>query len=151
ASLEKRHVMLATGGEDALARLLHLGRIGIARHRSITEREAEIAGPQFGKAETGHGEDFLTMSDPLGAFQLDAEQKLAFRIERPGVTAFEIFSRRNAPTRSGGRFRAAAARADAEPTPVRRIAGAAHPLDRRWQSRINPGRLMGIAAGFDKG
>src|SRR6516162_6864139 len=91
------------------------------------------------------------MSDPFGAFQLYPEQKLALRIERPRVTAFEIFFLRNPPNRSSGRFGAAAARADVEPAAARRAAGAAHPLDRRRQRRIDPGRLMGIAAGFDKG
>ena len=59
------------------------------------------------------------MGDALGAFELDAEQQLAFPVERPGVAALEIFLRRDPPDRSGGRFGAAAARPDAEPSAAR--------------------------------
>ena len=43
--------LLAAGGEHPLARLLHLGRVGVARHLAVAEREAEIARPQLGEAE----------------------------------------------------------------------------------------------------
>lgn len=73
--LEKRDVVVAARCEDTLPRLPHFRRIGVARDRDITEREAEIAGTHFGKAEPRHGDDLLAISDALGAFQLDAEPR----------------------------------------------------------------------------
>ena len=65
AGLEKRDPIFAAGGKDALARLAHLGRIGLARDCDIAQREAEITRPQFGKAETGNGSDRLAIGDAL--------------------------------------------------------------------------------------
>src|SRR5712664_426735 len=56
ADFEKGDAVVAAGAEHLVARLLHLGRVGVARHVAITEREAQIAWPHLGKAEAGHGE-----------------------------------------------------------------------------------------------
>jgi hypothetical protein len=65
------------------SRLLHLRWIGIARDRDIAERETEIAGTHFGKAEPRRRDDLLAISDTLGAFQLDPEKEFAVPAERP--------------------------------------------------------------------
>ena len=88
---EKRHPVLAAGGKDALARLPHLRRVGVARYRRVTERQAQITRAQLGKGETRHGEDRFAIGDTLGAFELDAEHQLALGVERPGIAALEIF------------------------------------------------------------
>src|SRR5215831_15977749 len=128
AGLEKRHAVFPAGGEDALARLSHFRRIRVARHRQIAERQSQIAGSQFGKAEARHGEDFLAMGDPLRALELDAEQQLAIRVERPRIAVAQVRLPRNPPHWSGGRFRAATARADPEPAVARLGGRAAHPF-----------------------
>src|SRR6516225_7667516 len=68
---EKRDAIFAAGGKDALARLPHLRRVGVTRHRPITERQAQIAWAHLGKAEARHGEDLLAMGDTFGALDLD--------------------------------------------------------------------------------
>src|ERR1051325_5027159 len=54
------------------------------------------------------------MLDAGRAFDLYTEQKLALRIERPGLAAGEILLLINAPDGSGGRLRTAAAAADTD-------------------------------------
>src|SRR5207237_1973931 len=70
AGFKKRHAVFAAGGEHALARLFHLGRIWISRNRQIAERQPQVAGSQFGETEARHGKDLLAMGDPLRAFEL---------------------------------------------------------------------------------
>src|SRR5438067_7258999 len=158
AGLEKRDAVLTAGGEHPVPRLLHLGRVGIARHLAIAERKGEIARPQLGKADPGDAEDLLATCDPFRAFELDAEQQFARRIERPGIAELAVFGFRDAPDRRRARFRAAAARAETErlclagvgAVPVRTTL-AAHALDRARQIWVDAFEVMRIAAALDKG
>src|SRR5258706_12273889 len=135
-ALEEGDAALAARAKHFCARLLHLGRVGAARHRDVAERETEIAGPELGEAEAGHVEDRLAIRDAFRALELDAEQQLALRVERPRLAAREVLVLRDAPDRRRGRLRAAAARADAEQrlaagvAPRRAAGGAAQPRDR---------------------
>src|SRR5215471_1090347 len=142
AGFEERNAVLAAGGENALARLPHLGRVRVARHHTISERQTEIAGAELGKAEPGDGEDLFAIGDALRALELDAEQQLALRVERPRVAALEIFLGRDAPYRRGGSLRAATARADAEPASCRLAGCAPHTLDGRRQGRVRTRGLV---------
>src|SRR5262249_56366552 len=99
-----------------------LRRIGVARHLAVTEREREIARPDLGEADPRHAENFLAARDALRAFELDAEQQFAVRIERPGVAQLAILRFRHAPDRRPLRLPAAAARAEPQGP---RVAGVA--------------------------
>ena len=92
----------------------------VARHLDVAEREAQVARPQFGKAEAGGGEDVLAMGDPLRALELDPEQQLAVRVERPGVAALHVFVGRHAPDRAP-RSPPSRARACRAPSPLARL------------------------------
>src|SRR5580700_9671487 len=153
ADFEKGDAVPAAGAKHLVARLLHLRRVGIARHLPIAEREAQIARPQLGKADPRHRQDLLAAGDPFRAFQLDAEQQFALGIERPGIAAVAVFRLGNAPDRRRGRFRAAPARADPEPFLGRamRDTFAAQPGQGRGQRRIGAFEVMRVAAAFDKG
>ena len=84
------------------------------------------------------------MGDPLGALDLDAEQQLALRVERPGIAALRDIPRRDPPDR---RRRVASEPRPRVPTPSRgrlsprprpdRRRGAAHALERRGERRID--------------
>ena len=74
AGFEKRHAVFAARGEHAVARLLHLGRIGFAPQRGVAERQPQIARSHFREAEAWDGADRFAVGDALGAFQLHAEQ-----------------------------------------------------------------------------
>src|SRR2546423_9798869 len=50
ADFEERDAVVAAGAEHLVARLLHLGRGGVARHVAVAERQAQIARPHFAKA-----------------------------------------------------------------------------------------------------
>src|SRR5271163_1662108 len=91
AGLEKGDPIFLAGGKDALARLAHFSRIGIAGNCDIAQRQAEIAWAQFGEAEAWYCKDGFAIGDTLRRFELDPEQQFAMRIERPGIAAFEIF------------------------------------------------------------
>ena len=143
-------MMFAARCKDVLPRLPHFLRIGVAWDRDVAEREAEIAGPHFGKAEPRYGNDLFAIGDTLGAFQLDPQQELAARAERLRITACHVLLGRQAPYPCGSHFRPATAGTEAEPARARFTAGAVHSFDRRGQVRIDPGRMMRIAARFDK-
>src|SRR5262249_49594656 len=135
----------------------HLDRVGIALHRDVAERKAEVAGPHFGKAETGNREDRLAVCDALGALDLDAEQELAPRIERPGIAARHVILAREAPDRRCRRFRAEAARAHAEQESAILRAGAiysrlcaAHALERLRHRGVDTESVLRIACGLDE-
>src|SRR6266481_4726507 len=106
---EKGDMMFAARCEDALPRLPHFLRIGVAWDRDVAEGEAEIAGPHFGKAEPRHGNDLFAIGDTLGAFQLDPQQELAARAERPRIAACHVLLGRQTPYPCGSHFRSAAA------------------------------------------
>src|SRR5947209_3153873 len=158
AGLEKGDTVLAAGGEHLVARLLHLRRVGVARHLAIAERKGEIARPQFGKADPGDAEDLLAARYPFRAFELDTEQQFAPRIERPGIAQLAVFGFRNAPDRRRARFRAAAARTNPERLCLAgigavavRTALAPHALKRGRREGIDAFEVMRIAAALDKG
>src|SRR5262249_13673779 len=75
---------------------------------------AKIARSELGKAQSGHRQDLLAVGDARRALDLDAEQKLAGRIERPRLATGEVFLLIDAPDGRRGRLRAAAAAADPE-------------------------------------
>ena len=91
--------------------LLSLLAPAVARHLAIAERE--VARAKLGKAEAGGAEDLFAMRDPLRTFELDPEQELARRVERPRLAAGEILLLINAPDRGRRRLRPTAARAGA--------------------------------------
>src|SRR6266446_10374110 len=70
AGFEKRHAVLATSCKDAFPRLPDLRRIRVVRDREIAKRQAEIAGPHFGKADARHGNDLLHLAIPSGLSSL---------------------------------------------------------------------------------
>src|SRR5215813_14687029 len=158
AALQEGDAVFAAGGQNAVARPLHLRRERLARDRAVAERKAEVAGADLGKSEARHSDDLLAIGDAFRAFQLHAQKQFALRIERPGITALHVIFDRQAPDRRCGSFRAAPARADAEPFAA---GGAALALrcapralqPRQWRGNvgIDPDRIMRIAAGFHEG
>src|SRR5437879_1980892 len=58
---EKGDAVGAAGAEDALAGFPHLGRVVVARHLQVAEREGEVARAELGKADSGGLEDFFAM------------------------------------------------------------------------------------------
>src|SRR5437762_4413719 len=158
AGLEKGDTVLAAGGEHLVARLLHLRRVGVARHLAIAERKGEIARPQLGKADPGDAEDLLAACDPFWAFELDAEQQFAPRVERPGIAELAVFGFRDAADRRRARFRTAATRAETKRLCLAgigavavRTALAPHALQRGRREGIDTFEVMRVAAALDKG
>src|SRR5206468_3604760 len=74
-ALEERDLVAAAGREDLLARLLHLGWVGKARHVRVAERQAQVARAELGEAESRHRQDLVGIGNPLRTLQLDPEQQ----------------------------------------------------------------------------
>src|SRR6516165_12486809 len=55
-----------------------------------TERQRHVAGSPLGESDTRHFQVFLRIFEGIFVFELDSKEKLAVRIERPGVGLVEI-------------------------------------------------------------
>ena len=96
------------------------------------------------------------MGDALRAFELDAEQQFALRVERPRVAALADTPRlRDAPDRRRAsppsRARACRCRAAASASGLRRAAAPRIRSSGRRQRRVDAFEVMRIAAALDKG
>src|SRR5262245_11562244 len=158
AALQKGDAVLAAGGKNAVARLLHLRRKRLARDRAVAERKAEVAGADLGKSEARHSDDLLAIGYTFWAFQLHAQKQFALRVERPGIAALHVVFDRQAPDRRAASFRAAPARADAEPLAAGGVGPAVNSAPRALQPRqwrgnvgIDADRIVRVAAGFHEG
>src|SRR6516162_9997794 len=80
-ALQEGELVPLAGGEDLGPRLLHFLGVGPALQAGVAQRQAQIARPQLGKAQSRHRQDFIAMSDAGGALDLYNEQKLALGIE----------------------------------------------------------------------
>src|SRR5215471_16050445 len=129
--LQECHAVLAASGKDAIARLLHLGWEGLAWNDAIAERKAEVARSDLGKSQSRDAENLLAIGDALGAFQLHPQQQLAFRIERPGVTAIHVVLGRQAPDRRRRTLRSTPTRADVEKRSAGNSSRSLQPRQRR--------------------
>ena len=77
-TLEKRDPARAAGRQHAVARALHLRRIGFAAQGRVAQRKTQIARAHLGETKARNVQDRLAAGDALGAFQLHPQQQLAF-------------------------------------------------------------------------
>src|SRR4051812_48374753 len=140
-AFEEGDAVLAAGGEHLLARLLHLGRVRIARDRLVAEGVAEVARAKLGETEAWHRQDLVRTCDTLRTLQLHPEQQFTVRIERPRIGLGQILVLRDAPDRHRRRLRATPTRPEAEQWAAvlaagRAARGAAQPIDRLGEGRV---------------